>query len=83
MIFIDGISTYPENLVEGTRYRIVTWPESQEFMEDEDSLFLPEEPNMTYAVPDEDGDYVLYLWPNSQDKDGYHFENNTLSYEPK
>jgi len=68
----------------GERYTVLQWPDSQDIMDEDGAIFIMDAPNSTWAIPDEDGDYVLYEWPESQDKDGLLLDNSAkLVYEPK
>ena len=51
------------------RYMVYTWPDSQEWMESEGALMLPEGGSgpSACAVPDPAGDHVLVEWPDSQE----------------
>lgn len=65
------------------RYTVLEWPDSQNVMERDDAIFIEDDSNCTWAIPDECGDYVLYEWPESQDKDGFLLPNAAkLVYEP-
>lgn len=47
-------------------FRVLSWPESQEAMENPRAIFVESAPNATWAVPDFDGEFALVEWPASQ-----------------
>lgn len=59
------------------KYKVYYWPVSQKIMNRNDAILIYSEDEPVFAVPDdENGDYILIEWPESQNF--YHLDEALL-----